>query len=707
MRHWQNLFCMDRMSVKNNSETKLKLKYMNTKRALACMIFLFLLAFTGCREKFDDHYNSVGDASIGMSVTQVLENKGDFNLFIRMIRRADLERTLSESGLYTCFAPKDEHVQAYLDQNGWTVESMPEDKLIYFINYHFMSGMKYLYDFEKNYEGYKENGDYDIEWAMNVTNSTRGDDYHPAKYLRVFTPSYFAARAHDYTLITGVQNPGDFMVENARVSETDRDIPTSNGVVHVLDESLTLLPRADEAMANDPELTLFMRFFDRFVEYESRGMNSSGQVDTTKIKHYNVKITKTAPRVLDIADERNPFVIFAPTDDAIKAELDKYITPGQLVSYDSIPDQLVIDILQTLTKNTSVCWGISDITRDDPYFFSYSGTILQQGNDMAALYKEPLQSSNAVIYKVNKLPRIPNLESVEGGLYVYKNKFREWGKMIDNGYLGYLGVTDVTSYQHPPKTILVQPDDSKAWIDPTGNGFNGIDGFENNYLDTLGWRMRTGVLEANVEDGQFEHRYYQTSFGFILYEDGNFIDYKNNKIPLLSETPVWTGVNGSIYEIDGIFEALLNLTSTDSTEYMYRSFIKDDPQFSTFKLLIEKADQKTLLDSWKSTYYTVFAPTNEAFEASREYTQNKINQMTAQEARDLLWRHIVANRRIFTDGQTSGPIASMSNTILNLSGAWDDFSVRTQYGGTTVIKELANRQGSNGVFHGVTTVITQ
>lgn len=679
---------------------------MNKIRLLSCIILLSL-AFTGCRKEFDDHYNSVGEASIGMNVTQVLESKGEFSLFVQMIRRADLERTLSESGLYTCFAPKDEHVQAYLDQNGWTVETMPEDKLVYFINYHFMSGMKYLYDFEKDYEGFKETEDYDIEWAQNVMNSTRGDDYHPAKYLRVYTPSYFAARASDYSLITGVQNPGDFMVENARVSTIERDIPTSNGVIHILDDPLMLLPRADEAMAKDPELSLFMKFFDRYVEYESRGMNSSGQVDTTKIKHYNVKLTNTTPRYLDIADERSPFIIFAPTDAAIKAELDQYMVPDKLISYDSIPDQLVIHILKTLLSNTSTCWGIGDITRNDPYFFSFSGTILQEGNDMAALYKEPLQSSNAIIYKVKALPRIPQLESVEGGLYVNKNRYKEWGKMMDNEKLNGLGVTEATSYQHPPKTILVQPDHAQAWKNPTGNGFNGIDGFENNYLDTLGWRLRAGVFEANVKDGQFEHRYYQTPFGFILYEDGYFIDYKNNKIPLLSETPTWTGVNGSIYEIDGIFEALINLTTSDTTEYIYRSFIKDDPQFSTFKLLIEKAEQTTLLDSWRSTYYTVFAPTNEAFEASGSYTQNKINQMSAQDAKDLLLRHIVANRRIFTDGQTSGPIMAMSNTTLNMSGAWDNFSIRTQYGGTTVIEELANQQGSNGVFHGVKTVITQ
>jgi len=87
---------------------------MNTKIVLwMCGI---VLLFGSCREEFDNHYNKVNDASIGMNVVQVLEEKGGFELFVQMIRRADLERTLSQSGLYTCFAPKDEHVQAWLDQ---------------------------------------------------------------------------------------------------------------------------------------------------------------------------------------------------------------------------------------------------------------------------------------------------------------------------------------------------------------------------------------------------------------------------------------------------------------------------------------------------------------------------------------------------------------------------------------------------------------
>ena len=226
---------------------------MNTKIVLwMCGI---VLLFGSCREEFDNHYNKVNDASIGMNVVQVLEEKGGFELFVQMIRRADLERTLSQSGLYTCFAPKDEHVQAWLDQHGWTVENMPERNMIDFINYHFMLGMVYYYDFEKYYENSDSWDKSPITYAQGIKQDTRtSGKAHPSKALRVFTNSYLSMRSDDYQKMMGV-TPGDFMVENVPVSQTERDIPTSNGVIHVLDGPLKRLPQNQSFLLSANGLT--------------------------------------------------------------------------------------------------------------------------------------------------------------------------------------------------------------------------------------------------------------------------------------------------------------------------------------------------------------------------------------------------------------------------------------------------------------------
>lgn len=681
---------------------------MNKIRLFWLFVILTLLAMTSCREEFDDHYNSVGDASIGKNVTQVLKERDGFTLFLQMIQRADLERTLSESGLYTCIAPKDADVQAFLDENGFTVETMPLQTLIRYVNYHFISGMWYLYNFEKNYEGYKDDYTYRRVYTVNTMQQTRSDDNNPPKWIRIFTPSYFAARAYDYKSLRG-SDGDDFMVEGARISKTERDIPTSNGVIHVLEDRLLFAPRADEAIAKDPELSIMMKWFDRFVSYEYKKPTASGEVDTTRIKHYDVATEKSDAKMLDIAEEKSYYTFIAPTDAAIHEALDPYMTPELLGSYDEMPDRFVIQILRSLVGTSY--YLMSDITRNDPYFFTSGGAILPFENDIAAMISGSLLSSNATIFKMNKMPVIPILQSVEAGLYIKAKKYKEWQKMIENKKLDPYGVgfcgTDYNSYQHQPKTILIQPDDAQAWVNPTGNGMNGVDGFPSQFLDTLGWNMKAGLLEANVKDGNFEHKFYRTAYGYLLYEDGKFTDYQGHEVPLISKESTWTGSNGAFYEIDGFFNALLTRTTIDTMEFIYRKYLEEDSEYSTLRTLIEKAEMKKTLDSYGTAFYTLFAPTNAAFAASSEYNLDKINGMEKGEAQNLLYRHLVGSRRIFTDGQTSGPISSLTGTTLNISGAWDDFRIRTQYGGTSVISERANRQASNGVVHGVSNVITQ
>ncbi len=354
---------------------------MNTKIVLwMCGI---VLLFGSCREEFDNHYNKVNDASIGMNVVQVLEEKGGFELFVQMIRRADLERTLSQSGLYTCFAPKDEHVQAWLDQHGWTVENMPERNMIDFINYHFMLGMVYYYDFEKYYENSDSWDKSPITYAQGIKQDTRtSGKAHPSKALRVFTNSYLSMRSDDYQKMMGV-TPGDFMVENVPVSQTERDIPTSNGVIHVLDGPLLLTPRMDEAIAAEPELSVISKWFNRFSGYATVGMEND-KLDTTLMKYYDVAI-KAGGRILNIADETFFNTAFLPTDAAMQTFFEPYFTPELLVSFDSVPNELVVPFLRALvSQKTATVWGLSDIERNLPYFYSYSGAMLPLKNNLSS-----------------------------------------------------------------------------------------------------------------------------------------------------------------------------------------------------------------------------------------------------------------------------------------------------------------------------------
>lgn len=670
---------------------------MNT-RILLWMCGIVLL-FGSCREEFDDHYNKVNDASIGMNVIQVLENKGGFELFLGMIRRADLERTLSQSGLYTCFAPKDEYVQPWLEQNGWTVENMPERTMIDFINYHFMLGMVYYYDFEKYYENSDDWDKSPVTYARGIKQDTRtSGKAHPSKPLRVFTDSYLSVRGEDYRKMMGVE-PGDFMVENVPVSAVDRDIPTANGVVHVLDGPLLFTPRMDEAIAADPELSIVGKWFERFSGYATVGMEND-KLDTTLMKYYDVAV-KAGSKVLNIADETFFNTAFLPTDAAMKTFFEPYFTPELLVSFDSVPNELVVPFLKGLvSQSTSTVWGLSDVVRNMPYFYSYSGAMLALKNDLSRMYTGSVVSSNSMIYKVSQVPDIPFVTSVEAGYLIKYKRYREWAKLIERKNQNidtWFGVDN--SYQHAPRTVLIQADDSPAW--DNGNGKErGIDGYEEEYLDTLVMRLYSGILQVKLNDQGFEHRYYPTAYGAILCEPGNgqpvFTDFKGQQVHLTSTEPAWVADNGAIYEVDGIFNHLL---STDSTELLYRKYITKDGDLSLFKELVDKAEQVGVLDKVGMSKYTVFAPNNTALAGKN------IAAMDKEAALKLFQKCVVSGSRLYTDGFSEGIVTLLDGSTRTFSGAWESCRLSTTYGSTGFVLEKSNRQGSNGVLHVVDKLI--
>ena len=183
------------------------------------------LLFASCREEFNDHFDS--EATVGKNVVQILRDNADLSLFAQLIDRAGLTRTLGESGIYTVLAPRNLDVEKWLAEQGYTADNVPLEVLIPWINYHFVTGRNYVFDLEKKYD---EMAGYDFATypslkmnysGGNILRSTRGDRTYDAKFIRLFTPSYFNMRTADYVRMREVE-PGDFMAEATRISETQR-----------------------------------------------------------------------------------------------------------------------------------------------------------------------------------------------------------------------------------------------------------------------------------------------------------------------------------------------------------------------------------------------------------------------------------------------------------------------------------------------------
>src|SRR5690606_37968530 len=139
------------------------------------------------------------------------------------------------------------------------------------------------------------------------------------------------------------------------------------------------------------------------------------------------------------------------------------------------------------------------------------------------------------------------------------------------------GMVDA-SYQHSPKTLLVQSDD--VWGSPFAQDMDAI------AIETRLKECKAGIFNYNVqEDGGFQRRFYPTDYGYILYDNNKFYDYTGHSVNLLTSEPVWEKPTGVIYEIDGFLNPIDRL-NVDITVWKK---IQADPTLSVFKALAEKA----------------------------------------------------------------------------------------------------------------------
>src|SRR5690606_15533383 len=202
------------------------------------------------------------------------------------------------------------------------------------VNYHFINGMYYQYDIEQRYT----NATTAIGRSRATQYRSRTENKVPGKGVRFFTPPFFQLQSSDHADLFGeIASPGAFMVEGARISDTDRDIGASNGVIHVLETPLNILPRTDEALAADPETSLFSSWQEKHVAYVLGEKDEFGWVDTTLYKTYSVG--------RNLADENVQSTLLVPTDEAIRTYFEPYL-PELDNTIDSVPQRVMASLIR-------------------------------------------------------------------------------------------------------------------------------------------------------------------------------------------------------------------------------------------------------------------------------------------------------------------------------------------------------------------------
>src|SRR5690606_35136477 len=107
--------------------------------------------------------------------------------------------------------------------------------------------------------------------------------------------------------------------------------------------------------------------------------------------------------------------------------------------------------------------------RNNPQWSSLTGNI-SYANPVLESIVGVTPASNSFIYKTNRVMESPEMNSVRSGIMMLYKRYSQWFWMFTNKGLSS-GMVDA-SYQHSPKTLLVQSDD--VWGSPFAQDMDAI-----------------------------------------------------------------------------------------------------------------------------------------------------------------------------------------------------------------------------------------
>lgn len=423
---------------------------------------------------------------------------------------------------------------------------------------------------------------------------------------------------------------------NGSAVVTNADVDASNGVIHIIDE--VLQPQA----FREPNIVDRAENLGNF---------------TTLVDALDQTGLKSTIQYL------GPFTVFAPTDAAFNN------LPSGLLS--SLSDEELAQILQYHVLSGTVLSGdlgaeqaAPSLTGED-LFITANGGVNVNGD--ASVVTADVEATNGVIHAVDKVL----LPDAFGTIVDAADKRYFFSTLVqavtDAGLAGTLSDTDASL------TVFAPTDEAFA---------NLPDGLLNSLTtDQLARILQYHVLGSEVfaEDLAPEQSP-ESLLGEDLFittgNDGAFIN--DNAEIITTDIDV---NNGVIHAIDAV---LLPNEFLDIVQIVQKDF--------NLTSLVTALSDAGLVSTLKGDGpFTVFAPTNEAFEAA----SSTIESLTANQVAEVLQYHAAAAELLsgdLSDGQTITTVQGEDITV-NI----DTEGNVTLNGSVNVIE--VDRQGTNGVVH--------
>lgn len=417
-------------------------------KTIAGYLITAWLLLAACKKQFNDYYDR--PAWLEPPVYQQLEARGNFTNILAAIDKAGYKDILSAAGYWTFFAPHDSAFQVYLaSKNIASVDELDAETCRQIVTYSLVYNAfkkERLDDYQgatgwvasaafkrrtANYTFVYNGTDTSGKPVKLIASNRNGVSYSDVdnnnKYLPYFIDAFMSYKnlsAADYNYFYPKTPYTGFNVADAIV--TEQDIPAENGIIHVVNKVITVLPSIDQYLADKPEYSLFKSLFDKFlVQYvlnaaiTRRYQSTTGNPDNVFTKVYSAPFGSLAfslnngNYLLPGNDaQMESYTLFAPTNEALQ----KYIQEVLLEHYppgttlQDVPVSIVYDFINAHLWQKAV-W---------PSKFNATTSFLGEEArfDPATDITDRQLLSNGIFYGTSKVQEANVFTSVYGRAYL-------------------------------------------------------------------------------------------------------------------------------------------------------------------------------------------------------------------------------------------------------------------------------------------------
>jgi transforming growth factor-beta-induced protein len=599
----------------------------------------------------------------GEDIVVVIVNDGRFATLVAALEEADLAATLKEAGPYTVFAPTDEAFEALPEG---TVEGLLQDipTLTRILGYHVVPGSYAAEDLV----------------SMGTVTTVSGDE------------------------LTIAQADGNVTVDGAQVVGT---MEAPNGVVHVIDAVLEppAVPASPMAEGNvtppEGEDIVVVVINDGRFETLVAALEAADLVATLQ--------------------EAGPYTVFAPTDEAFNA-LPEGTVEGllqdipaltEVLTYHVVPDRYTVQDLIDMGTVTTVSGQDLTVSLTDGNVTVDGAQIIggmEAGNGVVYYIDAVLTPSEGAPAPGNETPEEGAAPMAEGNATPAEGQDIV-SVVVDDGnfetLVAALEAADlVAPLQEPGPYTVFAPSDAAFASVPVEDLLQDIP-------------RLTEILKYHVVEGDY------TIEDLATYDTLTTLSGKDLTISRIDSTVSINGAqivgklgasNGVVYVVDNVLmppaaapappagnvtppaEGIApmaegNVTAPEGENIAV--IIIEDGRFQTLVQALEAADLAATLE--EAGPFTVFAPTDEAFEALPE---GELEALLADEAAlsATLLYHVIDDDLTAEDLVTLGTVATLSG---------EDVTITEQDGYVYVneAKVVATMEAPNGVIHVIDAVL--